>query len=83
MSFIDNLDNEKFNLENVEEIIDSIEKEPFLPTQIDFENKGDMLKERKSYNASLKIPRASKYVKISDLYTLENIKRGLKIHIRK
>ena len=40
-------------------------------------------KERKSYNASLKIPRNAKYVKISDLYTLENIKRGLKIHIRK
>jgi len=40
-------------------------------------------KERKSYNVSLKIPRNSKYVKISDLYTLENIKRGLKIHIRK
>ncbi len=40
-------------------------------------------KERKSYNASLKIPRHTKYVKISDLYTLENIKRGLKIHIRK
>ncbi len=40
-------------------------------------------KERKSYNVSLKIPRNSKYVKISDLYTLENIKRGLKIQIRK
>ncbi len=40
-------------------------------------------KERKSYNVSLKIPRHAKYVKISDLYTLENIKRGLKIHIRK
>lgn len=40
-------------------------------------------KERKSYNVSLKIPRNAKYVKISDLYTLENIKRGLKIHIRK
>ena len=40
-------------------------------------------KERKSYNASLKIPGHAAYVKISDLYTLENIKRGLKIHIRK
>jgi len=40
-------------------------------------------KEKKSYNVSLKIPRNAKYVKISDLYTLENIKRGLKIHIRK
>jgi len=38
-------------------------------------------KERKSYNASLKIPRGSAYVKISDLYTLENIKRGLNIRI--
>ena len=40
-------------------------------------------KERKSYNVSLKIPRETKYVKISDLYTLENIKRGLKIYIQK
>ncbi len=40
-------------------------------------------KERKSYNVSLKIPRHTAYVKISDLYTLEDIKRGLKIHIRK
>lgn len=40
-------------------------------------------KERKSYNISLKIPRHAKYVKVSDLYTLENIKRGLKVHIRK
>ena len=40
-------------------------------------------KERRSYNASLKIPRDAKYVKISDLYTLENIKRGLKIYIQK
>jgi len=40
-------------------------------------------KERKSYNATLKIPNGSKYVKISDIYTLENIKRGLKIQIRK
>lgn len=40
-------------------------------------------KERKSYNVSLKIPRHTKYVKISDLYTLENIKRGLKVQISK
>ena len=40
-------------------------------------------KERKSYNVSLKIPSGAKYVKIGDLYTLENIKRGLKIKIQK
>jgi len=40
-------------------------------------------KERKSYNISLKIPSGAKYVKIGDLYTLENIKRGLKIKIQK
>ncbi len=40
-------------------------------------------KERKSYNISLKIPRETKYVKIGDLYTLKNIRRGLKIYIQK
>jgi len=40
-------------------------------------------KERKSYNISLKIPRNAKYIKISDLYTLSNIKRGMKITVRK
>ena len=40
-------------------------------------------KERRSYNISLKVPRDAKYIKISDLYTLQNIKRGLKVSITK
>jgi len=40
-------------------------------------------KERKSYNISLKIPKNARYIKISDLYTLQNIKRGMKITVRK
>ncbi len=40
-------------------------------------------KEIKSYNESLNIPRDAKYVKISDVYTLENLKRGLSIYISK
>jgi len=40
-------------------------------------------KERKSYNVALKIPRTAKYVKIGDLYTLKNLKRGLQINIVK
>jgi hypothetical protein len=40
-------------------------------------------KERKSYNVSLKIPRDAKYIKIGDLYTLENLKRGVKVTISK
>ena len=43
----------------------------------------NMTKERKSYNEQLSIPRNAKYVKISDIYTLENIKRGLSIYISK
>ena len=38
-------------------------------------------KERKSYNVKLKIPRDSKYIKISDIYTLENLKRGLNVYV--
>ena len=34
-----------------------------------------------SYNASLKIPNDAKYAKISDIYTLDNIKRGLIVTI--
>jgi hypothetical protein len=40
-------------------------------------------KERKSYNVSLKIPHAARYVKVGDLYTLENLKRGLTITLKK
>ena len=40
-------------------------------------------KELKSYNEKLSIPRGAKYVKISDIYTLENLKRGLSIYISK
>ena len=43
----------------------------------------DISKERKSYNEQFSIPRNAKYVKISDIYTLENIKRGLSIYISK
>jgi hypothetical protein len=38
-------------------------------------------KERKSYNISLKIPKRAAYIKISDIYTLNNLKRGLKISL--
>jgi hypothetical protein len=40
-------------------------------------------KEIKSYNERVTIPRDTKYVKISDIYTLENLKRGLSIYISK
>lgn len=40
-------------------------------------------KEIKSYNERLTVPRSAKYVKISDIYTLENLKRGLSIYISK
>lgn len=40
-------------------------------------------KELKSYNEMLSIPQDAKYVKISDIYTLENLKRGLSIYISK
>ena len=40
-------------------------------------------KELKSYNERVSIPRDTKYVKISDIYTLENLKRGLSIYISK
>ena len=40
-------------------------------------------KERRSYNITLKVPRNARYIKISDLYTLQNIKRGLKITVSK
>lgn len=40
-------------------------------------------KERKSYNEKFSIPRNAKYVKISDIYTLENLRRGLSIYISK
>ena len=40
-------------------------------------------KELKSYNERLSIPTDTKYVKISDIYTLENLKRGLSIYISK
>lgn len=40
-------------------------------------------KEIKSYNASLSVPEEAKYVKIGDLYTLKNLKWGLKIKILK
>ncbi len=37
--------------------------------------------EDKSRNLSLKVPKGSKYIKIGDNYTLENIKRGLTIYL--
>ncbi len=40
-------------------------------------------KERKSYNVTLKIPPNAKYIKISDLYALINLKRGLVVEIKK
>lgn len=43
----------------------------------------NITKEIKSYNEKLSVPRNAKYVKISDIYTLENIKRGLSIYISK
>ena len=49
----------------------------------DLEIVDNYTKERKSYNVSLKIPSGTKYMKIGDLYTLENIKRGLTLYIQK
>ncbi|MCH9812395.1 MAG: hypothetical protein K0U47_00430 [Epsilonproteobacteria bacterium] len=43
----------------------------------------NITKERKSYNEQFSVPRNAKYVKISDIYTLENLKRGLSIYISK
>ncbi len=44
---------------------------------------GNYTKERKSYNISLKIPSGAQYIKIADLYTLQNLKRGIKITLFK
>ncbi len=41
------------------------------------------IKERKRYTLNLKIPNNAKYLKINDVYTLENIKKGLNIFIQK
>ncbi len=38
-------------------------------------------KDIKSYNVRLEIPKNAKYMKISDIYTLENLKKGLTIYL--
>lgn len=43
----------------------------------------NMTKEIKSYNEQLSIPRNAKYAKISDIYTLENLRRGITVYISK
>ncbi len=43
----------------------------------------NITKEIKSYNERLSIPANAKYVKISDIYTLKNLKRGLSVYISK
>ncbi|MCK5294788.1 MAG: hypothetical protein KAJ49_09060, partial [Arcobacteraceae bacterium] len=48
LSFINNLSDEKIELENIEEVIESIEKQKVIPLQIDFEHSSDVMKERKS-----------------------------------
>jgi hypothetical protein len=40
-------------------------------------------KQRKSYSEEHKIPKNAKYVKVSDIFTLENLKRGLTVYISK
>jgi len=44
---------------------------------------GNYTKAGRSYNITLKVPRGASYLKIADLYTLQNIKRGLKITLVK
>ena len=43
----------------------------------------NFLKDIKSYNIRLKIPRNTKYIKIKDMYTLQNLKRGLSVYLAK
>jgi hypothetical protein len=38
-------------------------------------------KDRKSYNLRLEVPRDAMYMKVSDLYTLDNLRRGLTIYL--
>ena len=38
-------------------------------------------KDRKSYNLRLSVPRDAMYMKVGDLYTLENLRRGLTIYL--
>ncbi len=38
-------------------------------------------KDRKSYNLRLNVPRDAMYMKVSDMYTLENLRRGLTIYL--
>jgi hypothetical protein len=49
LSFMEDMDNEKFELEDIEELIGSIEQEQFMPPIIDFEHKNDAIKELKKY----------------------------------
>ncbi len=44
---------------------------------------GNYTKEIKSYNITIKIPNGAQYIKIADLYTLQNLKRGMKITLFK
>ena len=39
--------------------------------------------DRKSYNIRLKVPANARYMKVSDIYTLENLRRGLTLYLAK
>ncbi len=43
----------------------------------------NFIKDTKSYNVRLKIPTNAKYMKIKDIYTLENMKKGLSVYLAK
>ncbi len=43
----------------------------------------NFIKDTKSYNVRLKIPTNTKYMKIKDIYTLENMKKGLSVYLAK
>ncbi len=41
----------------------------------------NLSKDIKSYNIRLEVPRNARYMKVSDLYTLDNLRRGLTIYL--
>jgi hypothetical protein len=57
------------------------------PSVVFYDNKlhivKDYKKDSKTDRLKLKIPRGTKYVKITDLYTLDNIKRGISIYLKR
>ena len=57
------------------------------PSVVFYDNKlhivKDYKKDSKTNRLKLKIPRDTKYVKIADMYTLDNIKRGMSIYLKR